>query len=253
MCGDIYGFIGLQIKTIRERLTRKSEAMIQLVGVIFAELYNAQKLSRDHFLDDFLSCCAGCNDFNDMADKCDDIISDIRTECVLSPQAQETLDLQAGALLGLYAADAVYAAQKISYFVFQDIYESEDITPLLFSVEWLDEMLDNDIAVQIRITMDDYFGDFEEHVDELMIQKALEALAAKCAIYYFEQLLLRASSHRSGRDSYFADNRRALERMEGDVSVFREYFEGFDDDFPTLKRHVDSQFELLETIQVREQ
>ena len=50
---------------------------------------------------------------------------------------------------------------------------------------------------------------------------------------------------------FTSSSRRALERMEGDVAVFREYFEGFDDDFPTLKRHVDSQFELLDTVQVR--
>ena len=207
LCGDVYGFIGLQLKTIRERLTRKSEAMIQLAGIIFEGLYDAQKASRDHFLNDFFSCCAGSNDFMDMSEKCEDVVNDIRTECVLSPQASEFLELQAGRLLGLYCSDAVYAAQKISYFVFNDIYESEDITPILFSVEWLDEMPDNDVAVQIRTTMEDYMVDAEEYLDDIMIQKCLEALVTKCVIYYIEQLLQRASSHRSGRDSFFADNR----------------------------------------------
>lgn len=249
LCGDVYGFIGLQVKTIRERLTRKSEAMIKLVAIIFKGLYDAQKASRDHFLNDFDSCCAGSNDFMDMSEKCEDIITDIRNECILSPKAEQTLELRAGFLLGLYCSDAVYAAQKISYFVFQDIYESEDITSILFTVEWLDEMPDNDVAVQVKITMGDYMADVLEYLDDIMIQKALEALVTKCVLYYIEELLLRASTHKSGRDSFFVDNRRALERMEGDVRVFKEYFEEFDEDFPTLRKTVETEFDFFETIQ----
>lgn len=248
MCGDIYGFIGLQIKTIRERLTRKSEAMIQLIGVIFKALYDGQRASRDHFLGDFECCCAGANDFVQMSEKCEEVIEEIRIECQLSSQAQETLYNQAAALLGLYNTDAVYAAQKISYFIFKDIYESEDITPVLFTVEWLDEMQDNEVAGQISITIEDYMSDIQDYLDDIMVLKALEAVVAKCVCYYIEQLLARATLHKSGRDSYFADNKRALERMEGDIGVIREFFEMLaEEDYPTLRRVIEREFEFFET------
>ncbi|CAB9504760.1 Exocyst complex component [Seminavis robusta] len=249
LCGDIYGFIGLQVKTLRERLTRKSVAMIQLVGVIFKALYDAQRAHRDHFLVDFECCCAGANDFVQMGEKCEDIIFEIRTECHLSPKESETLDNQAGALLGLYTSDAVYAAQKISVFVFKDIYESEEITPLFFSVAWLDEMPDNDVAGDVVITITDYFTDIQDYLDDIMIIKALQALVTKCVVYYIEQLLDRATKHKSGRDSYFADNKRALERMEGDIEVMKGYFDEIADqeDNRPLKEYIFKEFEIFET------
>ena len=90
-------------------------------------MYSAQKSARDHFLGDFECCCAGANDFVQMSEQLEDILQEIRIECTLSPQAQEFLDDKAGALLGLYASDAVYAAQKISFFIFKvekhDVFE----------------------------------------------------------------------------------------------------------------------------------
>lgn len=249
LCGDIYGFISLQVKTLRERLTRKSVAMIQLVGVIFKALYDAQRAHRDHFLDDWECCCAGANDFVQMSEKCEDIVQDIRVECILTPVESETLDNQAGRLLGLYMSDAVYAAQKVSYFLFQDIYESEEITPVLFSVAWLDEMQSNEVAEQIIITIGDYYGDLQNYLDDIMIMKALQALITKCVVYYIEQLLDRATKHRSGRDSFFADNKRALERMEGDIGIIKEFFEEIaeEEENRPLKEFIVKEFEVFET------
>lgn len=69
LCEDVYSLAGVQLRTIRERLTRKSEALVQAVGVIFKNLYEKQMTSRDLFLTDFETCCAAANDFVRMSGK----------------------------------------------------------------------------------------------------------------------------------------------------------------------------------------
>lgn len=239
----------MQLKTIRERLTRKSAALINLVTMIFQALYKAQKLARDHFLEDFECCCAGANDFVQMSEQLEDIVQDIRVECTLSVQAQEFIDNEAGTLLGLYTSDAVYAAQMTSFFIFKDIYDDEGITPIFFTDEWLDELQDNELAGQIVRTMEDYASDITVYLDDVMIQKALEALAKKCISFYTEQILKRATAHNSGRNSFFADNKRALQRMEGDMGVLKEFFTtAAEDDYPRLQPVINHEFDFFETV-----
>ena len=134
-------------------------------------------------------------------------------------------------------------------FFFKDIYESEDITPVLFTTEWLDEMQDNEVASQIVTTIEDYAGDIQEYLDHVMVQKALEALAAKSVVYYVEQLLQRATSHRSGRDSFFVDNQRALQRMAGDIGLIKEFFlSASEEEYPRLRPVIEREFEFFETV-----
>jgi hypothetical protein len=243
----VYGVAGVQLRTIRERLTRKSEAMIQAVGVIFQILYARQKDSRDHFLLDFECCCAGANDFVRMSEKCEDIIQEIQIECQLTAKQQETLDDQAGALLNVYNIDAVYSAQKTIQYIFADI--AREIEADLFTIEWLDELQDNDLAVTMIATIEDYMGDLQKFLDEVMMQKVMEALVAKSIVFYIGQLLDRAEKHKSGRDSFFADNQRALLRMSGDMEVIKEYFDGYaEEDFPTLNRTIEKEFAFFETV-----
>lgn len=249
LVGDVYGYIAFVLKTLRERLTRKSEAMIQLVGIVFKALYEAQLAYRDHFLVDFECCCAGANDFVQMSDKCEDIVDEIRQECTLNDKANEALDQVSGALLGLYTSDAVHAAQKVSVYIFQDIADAEEITPLFFTVEWLDEMPDNELAGQVAITIEDYMKDLEQYLDPIMLQKAIQALVTRFVNYYIELLLQRATSHKSNRDSHFADNRRALDRMQGDIGLIKELFQDLaGEDNRPMQDAIENEFEFFETI-----
>lgn len=223
--------------------------MLQLVVIVFKALYDAQKAHRDHFLEDWECCCAGANDFVDMSDKLDDIADEVRTQCILSDADNEKLDNVAGALLNLYTTDSVYAAQKVSYFIFNDIYEAEDITPLFFSVEWLDDMPDNELAKDVVVTINDYMSDIEEYLDDLMIQKAIQALVTRFVNYYVELLLQKSPTHKSGQRSYFEDNKRALDRMNGDAELVREFFlEIAGEENRPLRDAIETEFEFFETI-----
>jgi hypothetical protein len=168
-------------------------------------------------------------------------VREIQVECNLSAKAQDQLDDQAVARLGLYSTDAVYAAQKTSQFIFADI--TEDIAADFFTVEWLDELPDHDLAQTLYATIEDYMLDLQMYIDDDMVQKVLEALVSKTIIFYVGQLLDRAEEHNSGLDSVFADNQRALQHINGDIGLIAEYFDSVaEEDFPLLARVIETEF-----------
>jgi hypothetical protein len=62
-------------------------------------------------------------------------------------------------------------------------------------------------------------------------------------------MLLQASAaHNSSRASKFADNHKAIARMRDDMRVIKDYFEGLAEGMPTLKRVMESEFDLFEAI-----
>jgi hypothetical protein len=246
LCEDVYAIAGVQLRTIRERLTRRSEALVQAVGVIFKNLYENQMHSRDLFCSDFETCCAASNDFFRMSEKCEDIMSEIQDECKLSAEATETLEEQSAALLGLYSSDAVYAAQKTHVYCFEPIEEATFAD--FFGDEWLHELTNNELALTIVRTLDDFMEDLEAFLDEVMVAKALEAQVSSCVNFYIKILLAKSAVHNSSRVSFFGDsnNEKAVRRMRDDITVTREYFEGLAETYPTLSRGIESEYHLLE-------
>ena len=246
LCEDVYSLAGVQLRTIRERLTRRSEALVQAVGVIFKNLYEKQTKSRDLFCTDFETCCAASNDFVRMSDKCEEIIAEIQEESDLSAAASETLEEQTAAILGLYSADAVYAAKKTHVYCFEPIEEA--IANELFGEEWETELTHNELALTLVRTLDDFMEDLETFLDELMVQKAVEAQISSSVIFYIRCLLTKASKHNSNKKGAFTINESALARMRGDSVVLREYFDGLAESMPTLSRAVENEFSLLESV-----
>ncbi|KAL7566211.1 hypothetical protein ACA910_011281 [Epithemia clementina (nom. ined.)] len=246
LCEDVYSLAGVQLRTIRERLTRRSEALVQAVGVIFKNLYEKQIATRDSFCKDFEECCAASNDFVRMSEKCEEIVSEIQDECNLSPEASETLEEQAAALLGLYSGDAIYAAQKTHLFIFEPIEEA--IAEDLFSEAWLDHMTHNEAALTVVRTLDDFMGDLENFLDEVMVQKCVEAQVSASVNFYISIMLKKASEHNSSSRSYFSDNEKALTRMRVDIQIIRDYFEGLSGDMPTLTRCIERDFGFLDSV-----
>lgn len=246
LCEDVYSLAGVQLRTIQERLTRRSEALVQAVGVIFKNLYEKQIACRNNFLMDFETCCAASNDFIRMSEHCEEILSDLIDECNLAEEASDQLDQQSGVLLGLYSGDAVFAAQKVHLYVFEPIDES--ISEELFGEEWLNELTTNELALTLVKTMEDFVGDLEDFLDELMVGKTLDALVTATVIFYFKYLLKSAAAHKSKTDPLWSDTPRALERIRGDIDTMRGYFDDMVDVYPALKRAVPQQFEVLDTV-----
>lgn len=246
LCEDVYSLAGVQLRTIRERLTRRSEALVQAVGVIFKNLYEKQNKCRDLFCIDFETCCAAANDFVRMSDKCEEIVSEIQEECELSPNSNETLEEQAAAIVGLYSSDAVYAAKKTHIYCFEPIEEA--IANELFGTEWEVELTHNELALTLVRTLDDFMEDLETFLDEVMVQKAVEAQIASSINFYIRCMLRKASSHNNNKKSSFASGEAAINRMRGDVTVMREYFDGLAETMPTLERIIESEFSVLEAV-----
>ena len=243
---DVFSVAGVQLRTIRERLTRRSEALVNVVGLIFKNLFDQQSAKRDDFLLDLETCCAASNDFVRMSEKCEEIIEDIVAEANLSRDAEETLQEQAAMLLGLYSSDAVYAAQKNYVYIFEPIEDA--ISEELFGPEWLDEYTGNDLAVTLVRTLEDFLGDLEEFLDDLMVGKAVDALVTASVNFYIGCLLATSAKHNSHKKGIWSDNEKALNRMMGDIKVMKEYFVSLSDSYPALNRSVDPEFEVLETI-----
>lgn len=236
----------MQIRTIRERLTRRSEALVQAVGVVFKHLYDKQTTSRNVFCTDFETCCAAANDFLRMSDKCEEIVEEIKRECKLATSAAEILDEQTAALLTLYSGDAVYAAKKTHLYCFQPIEEA--IASELFSPEWEQELTHNELALTLVRTLDDFMEDLETFLDELMVTKAVEAQISSSVNFYIRCLLKKSSLHKNAKRSFFNSNEIAIRRMRGDSQVMREYFDGLAESMPSLARIVETEFSLLEAI-----
>lgn len=246
LCEDVYSLAGVQLRTIRERLTRRSEALVQAVGVIFKNLYEKQIASRNNFLQDFETCCAAANDFIRMSEKCEEILTDLVAECNLSPEASEALEEQSAILLGLYSGDAVFAAQKVHLYIFEPIEEA--IKKDLFGEVWLNELTNNELALTLVRTLEDFMSDLEIFLDELMVGKTLDALVTATVNFYIKTLLLKSHEHNNNKKPFWSDNRRAMERMRGDINTMKEYFQSLAPSYPSLGRVIESEFEVLDTI-----
>lgn len=203
-------------------------------------------LARDLYLVDFETCCAASNDFLRMSDKCEEIVAEIQGECTLSESATVTLEEQAAAILGLYSSDAVYAAKKTHVYCFEPIEGA--ISNELFGPEWETELTNNELALTLVRTLDDFMEDLETFLDELMVQKAVEAQISSSVNFYIRCMLKKASGHTNNKKSWFGDNGLALSRMRADATVMRDYFEGLAETMPTLERVIEKEFKVLESV-----
>jgi hypothetical protein len=151
LCEDIFSLAGVQLRTIRERLTRKSDALVMAVRLIFGMLRAKQIASKDKFLSDLESCCAAANDFQRMSEQVEDMVQEIIDHSELPEYLVEQLEEDCGTLVSLYSSDAVYAAQKVHCFIFEPIWEA--ISSDLFGPKWELELTHNELAMTVIRTL----------------------------------------------------------------------------------------------------
>jgi Exocyst complex component Sec6 len=243
---DVFSMTSIHLRTIRERLTRRSEALVQAVGVVFKILYDKQCRSRDSFCTDFPTCCAAANDFLRMSEKCEEIVDEIKLECNLSSKASEILEEQSAALLGVYSGDAVFAAKKTQTYCLSVI--EDEVADELFSLEWEEELTQNETAHAIVSILDDCMSDVESGLDELMVSRAAEAQVTLIVNFYIDTLLKKGIASKGSKNGLFKDNDEAIQRMRDDVVVLQKYFRELADDHPTLGRIAEDEFSILESI-----
>lgn len=242
---DIFTLAGVQLRTIRERLSGASETVIQTSTVIFVQLRAKQMEQRDRYLEDLETCCAAANDFQRMSEKTEEIVDEIKEGSTFSDDSLEFLNATSEELIGLYNRDAVYAAGKVHLYVFEPI--TEAIGDGLFGSQWEKEFTHNDLALTVVKTLEDFMEDLEQFLDPMLLRKSVDSLIQASIAFYIGQLLVRADSH-SGKGPVFEDNARALERMTGDIKVMKEYFKGLAESMPAVNRVIEREFETLTTI-----
>ena len=151
LCEDVFSLAGVQLRTIRERLTRKSDALVMAVCLIFSQLRGMQLSSRNKFLVDLESCCAAANDFQRMSEQVEDVVQEIIDHSELPDQSIQMLEDGCGALVSIYSGDAVFAAQKAHCFIFEPIWEA--ISDDLFGPKWEGELTHNELAMTLTRTL----------------------------------------------------------------------------------------------------
>ncbi len=246
LCEDVFSFCSVQLRTIRERLSKKSDALILAVCIILSHMRSKQVHARNNFLQDLETCCAASNDFTRMSEKCEDMISEVMSQCEFSEDMIVTLEASSNELMGVYSSDAVYSARSVHIYVFDPI--EEEIGIRLFEEDWEGAMVDNDLAISLVRTLEDFHEDLEHYMDDFMVVKSMMSLMSATVIFYAKCLLQRAEKHRNNKRPYFGDVKTALDRMTGDIRVLRDYFEGLVPQMPSLKKNIEKDFEILTTI-----
>jgi len=246
LCEDVFSLGGVQLRTIRERLSRKSDALVMSVCLILSHMRSKQMLTRDDILQDLETCCAAANDFTRMGEKAEEAIDELLAECELTEESIATLHATSSDLIALYSSDAVYAAQSVHFYVFEPI--DEAIGADLFGQEWEETLTHNELALTLVRTLEDFMTDIEQFLDDFMVKKSVDAIASASVIFYVRCLLLKAENHSSVKVGCFNDNAKALERMSGDIKIMRDYFEELVPNMPALGRIIEQEFEILETI-----
>lgn len=246
LCEDVFSFSSVQLRTIRERLSKKSDALILAVCIILSHMRSKQVHSRNNFLEDLETCCAASNDFTRMSEKCEDVCTDLIAQCEFTDDMIATIEASSNELMVVYSSDAVYAARSVHIYVFDPI--EEEIGTRLFEQAWEEDMVDNDLALSLIRTLEDFYDDLDHFMDDFMVVKSVMSLMSATVIFYVKCLLLRAEKHRSNKKPYFGDVPRALSRMTGDIKVMRQYFEGLVPKMPALKKNIEKDFEILSTV-----
>ena len=236
----------MQLRTIRERLSKKSDALILAVCIILSHMRSKQVHARNNFLEDLETCCAASNDFTRMSEKCEDMIAELMDQCEFSEDMVATIDATSNELMAVYSSDAVYSARSVHIYVFDPI--EEEIGVRLFEEQWESELVDNDLALSLVRTLEDFHEDLEQYMDNFMVVKSVMSLMSATTIFYAKCLLQRAEMHRSNKKPYFNDVKTALDRMTGDIKVMRDYFDGLVSKMPSLKKNIEKDFEILTTI-----
>ena len=181
-----------------------------------------------------------------MSEKCEVMVSEVVSQCEFSEDLIAKLETSSGDLMGVYSSDAVVSARSVHIYVFGPI--EDEIGVKLFEEDWEEAMVNNDLAISLVRTLEDFHEDLAHFMDKFMVVKSMMSLMSATVIFYAKCLLQRAKKHRSSTRPYFADVKKALDRMAVDIIVLMDYFVELVPEMPSLRKNIDTDFEILTTI-----
>jgi hypothetical protein len=262
---DVFSIINAQTNLIDEYLVgcqllhteQGDEVLIDSLLAIFRIMWHKQTHFRDSFLHDLESCIAAANDFLRMIEKVDMLLFEMSKKYPhlqwKEGKASSTalLRREAVELISLFGSDAVYAAQRASTFVMRAIQQST-IPKELFSREWEDKMVHNEVAVSMVRTYEDFLTDIHNWIgQDFLYHKIIVALVRSTVCFYIKCFVQKADTVRRQnkirrRDDFgFLSASRAICRIMYDIEVLRDYFYNLAKESAPLGRVVANELSVL--------
>jgi hypothetical protein len=245
---DVFSLIGIQRHVLHDflashRLLSTKEGDSMLVDgllTVFRHLKQGQAVHRSFFLDTLEESCAAANDFFRMSELMEEVMEDLfETYPFLETAGVDSRDgfvrREGSELVAIFTRDAVYAAERTHVFIMQAVSPSL-IRSDLFSERWENEWTNNDVAVALAYDLVDIdLVDIRRFLsDEFLYDKAV-VVAAKAMVCFYVQCLIEKAQNirrqrklrnrivRRGEKHAFCHHERALLRIQGDISVLRDF------------------------------
>lgn len=158
---------------------------------------------------------------------------------------------EAADLISLYGSDAVYAAQRVATFVMKAVETTTNIPQELFSRDWEDKLVHNEVAVSMVRTFEDYLSDIHNFIEhDFLYHKTVVALVRSTVCFYLKCFINKAEQVRSAKKkmkhaSGFMSASRAICRMTYDIEVLRDYFYSVSKESAALGRVVANELSVL--------
>jgi hypothetical protein len=272
LCEDVFTLVYTQLDLVddflRSRDIEKSEDGSRLVFSsvlsIIQNLHQLQLVHRDRFLGDLKSSCAAANDFMRMIECFDEFMEAVfikypflhKSSCCHESKRESDfmailLEQEASDLVALYGNDAVYSVERSSIFLMRAIWNSS-IPNELFSYQWEDEFVFNEVALAIIKTSEDFLCDCHNFLScSFLYKKIVVALICSLVNFYLQCLLEKAERLRRFRfrigqkETRFRSSRRVVMRMMYDIELFRAYFFNLIEQLPQLEKLVDEELSKL--------
>jgi hypothetical protein len=230
---------------------------------ILRNLWQKQTHFRNTFLKDWEYCIAAANDFLCMAEKLEDLMQSlvehyphlVWTEDNKGDTTTSVVRREASDLISLFSNDAVHASQRAVAFIMQSIQKS-DIPSQLFSHEWEDRLVHNEVALSMVRTFEDYLSDVYNYLDQdFLYHKVVIALVRSTVCFYVQCFVNKADQmrramkrdfgHKREKEIAFMSTSRAICRMTYDIEVLRDYFYSVAKESAPLGRVVANELSIL--------
>jgi Exocyst complex component Sec6 len=239
---DLWVIARAHLSTIRERFSLSSIVSFHSTIIVFRCIQTKGKKAWNTHFEDLETCCAAANDALRMIELAEVELEDIKSVSELNNAQSEQIEGIVEQITTQFFREAVRLAHAVHKYIFVSI--GEVLKGRIFEWEWEDKS-ENDMAITITKTLDDYLSDMEKWLEDSLLRKSLDSLVRATIIFYVKQMLLKSIRR---RHHTFSDSERALQRISGDIHSLRAYFETWVDRFPPLANVLESEFEILYVI-----
>ena len=259
---DVFHLVDTQLTLLHDFLVAKgiankapaTSATVDAVRAIVSSLTYHHTRYRFMFLQNLESSIAFANDLMRMLEKKEGMQQRLNA-CFprlewddLKRGDSQTLMVrrELNQLASMYSDDATNACQRAVTFIMRSLQASR-IPNELFSRDWEDVMVHNEVAVSIIKSVSDYLADIQGFVEHpFLYHKIIASLVRGIVCFYMQCLVKKAHTIRRVMKRDFSNTRakrlafmsgkRAVTRISYDVKVFHDFFQQVAEGHSVLSR-----------------